>query len=74
MFDIPEIDEFHKTVRLSPLHRGSGLKDPKEFIVIHQTEKGVFKILFSDQKTIKNIEAEVQIFDITAKNYKLMSD
>ena len=40
IFDSPEIDEFHKTVGLSPVYRGKGLTDPKEVIVIHQAEEG----------------------------------
>ena len=39
MFDSPEIDEFHKTVGLTPLYRGKSLIDPKEVIVIHQAEE-----------------------------------
>ena len=46
IFDSPEIDEFHKTVGLSPLYRGKGLTDPKEVIVIHQAEVGVVNIYF----------------------------
>ena len=40
MFDSPEIDEFHKTVGLTPLYRGKSLIDPKEVIVIHQAPEG----------------------------------
>ena len=36
IFDSPEIDEFHKTVGLSPLYRGKDITNPKEAIVIHQ--------------------------------------
>ena len=36
MLDSPEIDEFHKTVRLSSLYKGKGVTDPKEVIVIYQ--------------------------------------
>ena len=50
IFDSPEIDEFHKTVRLSPLKRGKGLTDPKEDIVFHQAEVGVVNIYFLTQK------------------------
>ena len=50
IFDSPEIDEFHKTVGLSPLYRGKGLTDPNEVIVIHQAEEGVANIYFLIQK------------------------
>ena len=50
IFDSPEIDEFHKTVGLSPLYRGKGLTAPKEVIVIHQAVKGVVNIYFLIQK------------------------
>ena len=46
IFYSPEIDEFHKTVGLSPLYRGKGLTDPKEVIVIHQAVVGVINIYF----------------------------
>ena len=65
MFDSPEIDEFHKTVGLTPLYRGRSLADPKEVIVIHQAEEGVAKNVFSDPETIKNIEAGGQIHSTT---------
>ena len=65
IFDNPEIDEFHKTVGLSPLYRGKGLTDPKEVIVIHQAEEGVTKHIFSDPETIKNIEAGGHIYSTT---------
>ena len=38
IFDSPEIDEFHKSVGLSPLYRGKSLTDPQEVIVIHQAD------------------------------------
>ena len=62
MFDSPEIDEFHKTVGLTPLYRGKSLIDPKEVIVIHQAEEGVAKHVFSDPETIKNIESGGHIY------------
>ena len=65
MFDSPEIDEFHKTVGLTPLYRGKSLADPKEVIVIHQAEEGVAKNVFSDPETIKNIEAGGHIYSTT---------
>ena len=65
IFDSPEIDEFHKTVGLTPLYRGKGLTDPKEVIVIHQAEEGVAKHIFSDPETIKNIEAGGHIYSTT---------
>tara|TARA_S200000501_G_scaffold105565_1_gene98943 strand:- start:747 stop:1031 length:285 start_codon:yes stop_codon:yes gene_type:complete len=65
IFDSPEIDEFHKTVGLSPLFRGKGLTDPKEVIVIHQAEEGVAKHIFSDPETIKNIEGGGHIYSTT---------
>ena len=34
IFYNPNIDEFHKTIELSPLFRGKDLTDPKEVIVI----------------------------------------
>ena len=58
MFDSLEIDEFHKTVGLTPLYRGKSLIDPKEVIVIYQAEEGVAKHVFSDLETIMNIESE----------------
>ena len=39
----------------------------KEAIIIGKAEEGVVKYLFSDPKTIKNIETEVQIFSNTTK-------
>ena len=57
MFDSPETTEFHKKVGLTPLYRGKSIIDPIEVIVIHQAEEGVAKHVFSDQETIKNIEA-----------------
>ena len=65
IFDSPEIDEFHKALRLSPLFRGKGLTDPKEVIVIHQAEEGIAKHIFSDPETIKNIEAGGHIYSTT---------
>ena len=65
IFDSSEINEFHKTVGLSPLYRGKGLTDPKEVIVIHQAEEGVAKHIFSDPETIKNIEAGGHIYSLS---------
>ena len=65
IFDSPELDEFYKTVGLSPLNSGKGLTDPKEVIVIHQAEEGVAKHIFSDPETIKNIEAGGHIYSTT---------
>ena len=65
IFVSPEIDEFLKTVGLSPLYRRKGLTDPKEDIVIHQAEEGVAKHIFSDPETIKNIEAGGHIYSTT---------
>ena len=65
IFVSTEIDEFHKTEGFSPLYRGKGITDHKEFIVIHQAEEGVTKHIFSDPETIKNIEAGVHIYNIT---------
>ena len=65
LFDILEIDEFHKTVGLSPLFRGKGITDTKEIIVIHQAEEGVAKHIFSAPETIKNIEAGGHIYSTT---------
>ncbi len=73
IFDSPEIDEFHKTVGLSPLYRGKGLTDPKEVIVIHQAEEGVAKHIFSDPETIKNIESGGHIYS-TTKSTSWLSD
>ena len=50
IFDSPEIDEFYKTVGLSPLNRRKGLTDPKENIIIHQAEVGVVNINFLTKK------------------------
>ena len=65
IFDSQEIDEFHKSVGLTPLYRGKGLTDPQEVIVIHQAEEGVAKHVFSDPETIKNIEAGGHIYSTT---------
>ena len=65
MFDSPEIDEFHKSVGLSPLYRGKSLTDPQEVIVIHQADEGLAKHVFSDPETIKNIEAGGHIYSTT---------
>ena len=65
MFDSPEIDEFHKSVGLSPLYRGKSLNDPQEVVVIHQADEGVAKHIFSDPGTIKNIEAGGHIYSTT---------
>ena len=65
IFDSQEIDEFNKTVGLTPLYRGKGLTDSKKVIVIHQAEEGVAKHIFSDPETIKNIEAGGHIYSTT---------
>ena len=65
IFDSPEIDEFHKSVGLSPLYRGTSLTDPQEVIVIHQADEGLAKHVFSDPETIKNIEAGGHIYSTT---------
>ena len=65
IFYNPNIDEFHKTIELSPLFRGKDLTDPKEVIVIHQAEEGVAKHIFSDPEIIKNIEAGGHIYSTT---------
>ena len=65
IFDSQEIDEFHRSVGLSPLYRGKSLTDPQEVIVIHQAEEGVAKHVFSDPETIKNIEAGGHIYSTT---------
>ena len=65
MFDSPEINEFHKSVGLSPLYRGKSLNDPQEVVVIHQADEGVAKHIFSDPETIKNIEAGGHIYSTT---------
>ena len=65
IFDSKEIDEFHKSVGLSPLYRGKSLTDHQEVIVIHQAEEGVAKHIFSDPETIKNIEAGSHIYSTT---------
>ena len=65
MFDSTEIDEFHKSVGLSPLYRGKSLNDPQEVVVIHQADEGVAKHIFSDPETIKNIEAGGHIYSTT---------
>ena len=65
MFDSPEIHAFHKTVGLTPIYRGKSLIDPKEAIVIHQSEEGVAKHVFSDPETINNIEAGGHIYSTT---------
>ena len=65
IFDSPEIDEFHKSVGLSPLFRGKSLTDPQEVIVIHQADEGLAKHVFSDPETIKNIEAGGHIYSTT---------
>ena len=61
MFDSPEIDTFHKTVGLNPIYRGKSLIDPKEIIVINQSDQGVAKRVFSDPESINNIEARDHI-------------
>ena len=73
MFDSPEIDEFHKTVGLTPLYRGKSLIDPKEAIVRHQAEEGVDKHVFTDTETINNIEAGGHIYS-TRKITSWVSD
>ena len=65
IFNILEIDEFHKTEGLTLLYRGKGLTDSKEVIVIHQAKEGVAKHIFSDPETIKNIEAGGHIYSTT---------
>ena len=65
IFDSPEIDAFHKKVGLTPIYRGKSLIDPKEVIVIHQAEEGLAMNVFSDPKTIKNIEAGGHIHSTT---------
>ena len=65
IFDSPEIDAFHKTVGLTPIYRGKSLIDPKEANVIHQSEEGVAKHVFSDPETINNIEAGGHIYSTT---------
>mgnify|MGYP001461411958 CR=1 FL=1 len=65
IFDSPDIEQFHKSVGLSPLYRGKSLTDPQEVIVIHQAEEGVAKHVFSDPETINNIEAGGHIYSTT---------
>ena len=65
MFDSSEINEFHKSVGLTPLYRGKSLTDPQEVIVIHQAEEGLAKHIFSDPETIKNVEAGGHIYSTT---------
>ena len=65
MFDSKEINEFHKSVGITPLYRGKSLTDNQEVIVIHQAEEGVAKHIFSDPETIKNIEAGGHIYSTT---------
>ena len=65
IFDSHETTKFHKKVGLTPLYRGKSIIDPIEVIVIHQSEKGVAKHVFSDQETIKNIEASGHVFSTT---------
>ena len=65
LFDSPEIDAFYKTVGLTPSYLDKSLINPKEVIVIYQTEEGVAKHVFQDSKTIKNIEARGQIYSTT---------
>ncbi len=73
MFDSPEIHAFHKTVGLTPIYRGKSLIDPKEANVIHQSEEGVAKHVFSDPETINNIEAGGHIYS-TIKITSCVSD
>ena len=65
MFDSTEIDTFHKTLGITPLYRGKSLIDTKEVIVIHHSEEGVAKHVFSDPETIKNIESGGHIYSTT---------
>ncbi|MDC3160341.1 DUF3764 family protein [Prochlorococcus sp. AH-716-G04] len=59
------MDEFHKTVGLTPHYRGKDLTDSKKVIVIHQAEVGVAKHIFSDLETKKNIKAGGHIYSTT---------
>ena len=73
MFDSPEIDIFHKAIRLTPLFRSKSLIDPKEVIVIHHAEKGMAKHVFSYPEIIKNIESGGHIYS-TMKITSWVSD
>ena len=65
IFDSPEIDQFHKSVGISPLYRGKSLTDPQQVIVIHQAEEGIAKHIFTDPETIKKIETGGHIYSTT---------
>ena len=65
IFDSPETTEFHKKVGLTPLNSGKSLIDPIKVIFIHQAEEGFPKHVFSDPKTLKNIEAIGHVYSTT---------
>ncbi len=64
-FVSPETTEFHKKVGLTPFYRLKIIIDFLEVIDIHQAEEGVGKHLFSDQETIKNMEASGHFYSTT---------
>ena len=65
IFNSPETTQFHKEVGLTSLYSGKSLIDPLEVIVIDQAEEGFAKYVFSDQETIKNIEASGHVYSTT---------
>ena len=65
MFDSTETTEFHKKVKLTPIYLCKSIIEPIEVIVIHQAEEGVAKHVFSDPRTIKNIEASGHVYSTT---------
>ena len=65
IFNSPETTQFHKEVGLTSLYSGKSLIDPLEVIVIDQAEEGFAKYVFSDQETIKNMEASDHFYSTT---------
>ena len=61
-FEGLKIDEFHKTLELSPLYKGKSLADLKEVIIIGQAQEGVVKYLFSDPKNNKKYRSRSSNF------------
>ena len=57
-----KIDEFHKTLELSPLYKGKSLADLKEVIIIGQAKEGAIKYLFSDPKNNKKYRSRSSNF------------
>ena len=62
-FDSKEAKALHKANNITPIFRGTSIKNPKKVIVIHKSEPGAVKKLLSENK--KMIESTGHIMSST---------